>query len=326
MGNCCCKKTHLIFALGTNDAFLKALQSIEEKCSKWDEIIVLWTGSPAYDTENNIQWRSISHNVRASSNNATRDVHELIKYYQNNGWNLKIVIINKTNTQGVSVEPKDSTFYCKNKSNEFDEEITDTFNGIVELLGVKALAMDYLNRTPISSHTNRPRGSYCADIKTFAALFMYLENPDKFEVEYRYLKDSSFKEGQLPLYFKGNNTDSIEILKYKSSTIDDFDNDYADFLMYNIPEFYQSHTHKNMTVMAICTDLGDPYNESDDTKSQNLVNDFDDLVAIAMISNLRGKANIYVDMPDKKIEKEVRANMIQLIDTLEVTNCSLFLK
>lgn len=31
MGNCCCKKTRLIFALGTNDAFLNALQSIEEK-------------------------------------------------------------------------------------------------------------------------------------------------------------------------------------------------------------------------------------------------------------------------------------------------------
>ena len=60
-------------------------------------------------------------------------------------------------------------------------------------------------------------------------------------------------------------------------------------------------------------------------KVTNLVNDFDDLVAIAMISNLKGKANIYVDMPDKNVEETVRGNVQQLIDTLEVTNCSLFL-
>jgi hypothetical protein len=51
-----------------------------------------------------------------------------------------------------------------------------------------------------------------------------------------------------------------------------------------------------------------------------------DLIAIAMISNLRGKANIYVDMPDKKIEKKVRANVQELINVLQVTNCGLFLQ
>jgi len=69
---------------------LKALQSIEDKCYKRDEIIILWTCSPAYDILNNIEWKNTSHNVRASSNNATRDVHQLIKYYQDNGWNLKV--------------------------------------------------------------------------------------------------------------------------------------------------------------------------------------------------------------------------------------------
>ena len=113
MGNCCCKKTHLIFALGTNDSFLKALQSIEDKCYKYDEIIVLWTGSPVYDILNNIEWKNVSHNVRASSNNATRDVHELIKYYQDNGWNLKVIVVNKNNTRGISVVPRNNTFFCQ---------------------------------------------------------------------------------------------------------------------------------------------------------------------------------------------------------------------
>ena len=326
MGNCCCKKTHLIFALGTNDSFLKALQSIEDKCYKHDEIIVLWTGSPAYDILNNIEWKNTSHNVRASSNNATRDVHELIKYYQDNGWNLKVIVVNKNNTRGISVDPRNNTFFCKNNCSEFERDTSSSFSGIIDLLGIRSLAMNYLKRTPISSRTDEPRGSYCADIKTFAALFMYLEQSEKFEAEYRYLKDINFEEGQLPLYFEGENTDSIKILKYNSIVIDRFDDDYTDFLMYKIPEFYDLYVPNNMVVMAICTDLGDPYNESDDTESNDLVNDFDDLVAIAMISNLKGKANIYVDMPDKNVEETVRGNVQQLIDTLEVTNCSLFLK
>ena len=237
-----------------------------------------------------------------------------------------MIVVNKNNTRGISVDPRNNTFFCKNNCSEFERDTSSSFSGIIDLLGIRSLAMNYLKRTPISSRTDEPRGSYCADIKTFAALFMYLEQSEKFEAEYRYLKDINFEEGQLPLYFEGENTDSIKILKYNSIVIDRFDDDYTDFLMYKIPEFYDLYVPNNMVVMAICTDLGDPYNESDDTESNDLVNDFDDLVAIAMISNLKGKANIYVDMPDKNVEETVRGNVQQLIDTLEVTNCSLFLK
>jgi len=325
MGNCCTKRTHLIFAFGTNNSFLKALLSIENKCHRKDQIIILWTGSPAYDDSTELKRNETSHNVRASSNDATTDVNEMIRYYQQNGWDLKVIILSKEHTRGISVEPRDYTFYCKDDCNNHDSELSSIFNGIIDLLCIRDPAMSYLTRTPISSRTGQPRGSYCSDIKTFATLFMYLEHPEKFEIQHRYLKIVNFEEGDLPLYFKGNNDNSIKTLKYTSNKISDFDDDFADFLMYKLPEFYERYMPENAQVMAICTDLGDPYNESCDTKSMNLVNDFDDLVAIAMVSILNGKANVYVDMPNQETQTCVHNNVKELIDVLEVTKCDLIL-
>jgi hypothetical protein len=85
------------------------------------------------------------------------------------------------------------------------------------------------------------------------------------------------------------------------------------------PEFYRNLMPTNTKVMAICTDLGDPYNESGDTTSKNIVNDFDDLVAISMISCLEGKCNIYTTMKDKKIEATISTNVDNLLTHMEGT-------
>jgi hypothetical protein len=337
MGNffsCCTKKTHLIFSLGTNDAFLNALQEIEHKCNKRDDIIILWTGSPAIDEKESVGWSSTAHNTRASSNSATIDVHNLICYYQTNGWNMKVIVCNKEITRGFSVAPENKTFYCKNRDGTHDKENSKIFTSLCEVLRITDTTMDYLSRTPISSRTGKPRGSFCSDIKTVAMLFMYLraqmeKNYDMFETEQRYLKNVSFEgKGELPLYYKGDIGNSIEIIKWNTSqystnaeAVDAFDMEFVNTQMQN-PEFYQNWMPENTQVMAICTDLGDPYNESGDTESKNLVNDFDDLVAIAMISCLEGNCNIYTTMKDKEVEATVSTNVQELVEYMDVTKCN----
>lgn len=331
MGNffsCCTKKTHLIFSLGTNDAFLNALQEIEQKCNKRDDIIILWTGSPALDEKESVGWSSTAHNTRASSNSATNDVHNLIFYYQTNGWNITVIVCNKEITRGFSVAPVDGKFYCKDCNGESYDDLNLIFTDLCENLFIKDITLEYLNRTPLSSRTGKPRGSFCSDIKTFAMLFMYFENKNLFETEHRYLKTTSFEgKGELPLYYKGNNDSSIEILKFntskyttKNEAIEAFDNEFVNFLM-KLPEFYSEFMSLNTNVIAISTDIGDPYNESGDTTSQNLVNDFDDLVAIAMISFLKGNCNIYTTMKDKVTENIIKENVKHLITYMEVTTC-----
>ena len=148
MGNffsCCTKKTHLIFSLGTNDAFLNALQEIEEKCNKRDDIIIFWTGSPALDEHESVEWSSTAHNTRASSNSATIDVHSLLCYYQTNGWNMKVIVCNKEITRGFSVAPEDGTFFCKNRDGTHDEENTKIFTSLCEVLDITDITMDYLS-------------------------------------------------------------------------------------------------------------------------------------------------------------------------------------
>ncbi|MFT4803206.1 MAG: hypothetical protein ACI9YE_000398 [Psychroserpens sp.] len=326
MGNifsCCTKKTHLIFSLGTNDAFLNALQGIEEKCNKRDEIIIMWTGSPSLDEKESVGWSSTAHNTRASSNSATIDVHYLIQYYQSNGWDMKVIVCNKEITRGFSVAPENETFFCKNSDGTYDEDNSKIFTNLCEVLGIKDITMDYLSRTPVSSRTGKPRGSFCSDIKTVAMLFMYLEDMTIFETEHRYLKTISFEEkGELPLYYKGDNENSIEILKFdtsryttKSEAIKGFDLAFTNVLMQH-PEFYRNFMPSDTTVMAICTDFGDPYNESGDTGSKNMVNDFDDLVAIAMICCLEGNCDIFITMKEKNIQDKVYQNVTYLMKSL----------
>ena len=326
MGNfcsCCTKKTHLIFSLGTNDAFLNALQEIEQKCNKRDDIIILWTGSPALNEKESVEWSSTAHNTRASSNSATIDVHNLICYYQTNGWNMTVIVCNKEITRGFSVAPVDGKFYCKDMNGESFDDLNQIFTGLCEVLDIEDITMDYLSRTPVSSRTGKPRGSFCSDIKTVAMLFMYLENKSLFETEHRYLNTTSFEgKGELPLYYKGNNGTSIEILKFntskystKADAIKAFDDEFINVLM-NSPEFYWDIMPSDTSVMAICTDFGDPYNESGDTTSQNLVNDFDDLLAIAMISCLKGNCNVFTTMKNKEIEPEVKKNVQNLMQNL----------
>ena len=130
MGNffsCCTKKTHLIFSLGTNDAFLNALHQIEKKCHKRDEIIILWTGSPALNEGESVEWSRTAHNTRASTNSATTDVHNLIHYYQSNGWNMKVIVCNKEITRGFSVAPENGAFFCKNRDGAHNEENSKIF-------------------------------------------------------------------------------------------------------------------------------------------------------------------------------------------------------
>lgn len=326
MGNlfsCCTKETHLIFSLGTNDAFLNALQEIEHKCNKRDNIIILWTGSPALDEKESVGWSSTAHNTRASSNSATIDVHNLICYYQTNGWNMTVIVCNKEITRGLSIAPENGTFFCKDSDGTYDADNSKIFTNLCEVLGIKDITMDYLSRTPVSSRTGKPRGSFCSDIKTVAMLFMYLQDRTIFETEQRYLKTISFEgKGELPIYYKGDNETSIKILKFntsrystKSEAIESFDLAFTNVLMQN-PEFYRNFMPSDTTVMAICTDFGDPYNESGDTTSKNLVNDFDDLVAIAMISCLEGNCDIFTTMKDKDIETEVKRNVTNLIQNL----------
>lgn len=331
MGNsfsCCNKKTHLIFSLGTNDAFLNALESIEFKCNKCDNIIILWTGSPALDEKESVGWSSTAHNTRASSNSATNDVHNLISYYQNNGWNITIIVCNKEITRGFCVAPVDGKFNCKDNNGESFDDLNQIFTDLCEALSIKDITMEYLNKTPVSRRTGKPRGSFCSDIKTVAMLFMYLKNKSLFEKERRYLKTTYFEEkGELPLYYKGNNESSIEILKFNTSkyvtkeeAISAFDDEFINVLM-QLPEFYSELMPNNTSVIAVCTDLGDPYNESGDTNTTNLVNDFDDLVAIAMISFLKGNCDIYTTMKNKITEQVIKQNVNHLITSMEVTNC-----
>jgi len=340
MGNscgCCLKNTHLIFALGTNDSFLKALNEIEMKCNRKDNIIILWTGSPALDENEPIEWSKTSHNTRASTNEATNDVHNLINYYQNNGWNLKVIVCNKEITRGFSVSPDNGKFICKDNDGFHNEDNERIFTNLCQTLYINDISMDYLNRTPLSSRTQKPRGSYCSDIKTVAMLFMYMRSlneghDDMFEIESRYLRTNSFEEkGELPLYYKGKNNDSIDIIKFNTSkyssnsdATDAFDNEFMNTLMLPL-FFYQETMPINTSVMATCTDLGDPYNESGDTQRLNLVNDFDDLVAIAMISCLEGDCEVYTTMKDKNVERIVSHNVDNLIDHLEVTPCNFHL-
>ena len=340
MGNscgCCLNNTHLIFALGTNDSFLKALNQIEIKCNRKDNIIILWTGSPALDEDEPIEWSKTSHNTRASTNQSTYDVHTLIHYYQNNGWNLNVIVCNKEITRGFSVSPDNGEFICKDRDGFHNQDNDRIFTNLCKTLYINDISLDYLNRTPVSSRTQKPRGSYCSDIKTVAMLFMYMcslneENNDMFETESRYLRSNSFQEkGELPLYYKGRNSDSIDIIKFNTSkyssnsdATDAFDNEFLSVLMLPL-FFYQDMLPINTSVMAICTDLGDPYNESGDVHSLNLVNDFDDLVAIAMISCLEGDSKVYTTMKDKNIERIVSLNVENLIDHLEVTPCNFHL-
>lgn len=340
MGNsfgCCLKKTHLIFALGTNDSFLKALNQIEIECNRKDDIIILWTGSPALDDDESIEWSKTSHNTRASTNEATTDVHNLINYYQNNGWNLKVIVCDKEITRGFSVSPEYGKFICKDRNGFHNQDNDRIFTNLCATLYIKDISLDYLNRTPINSKTQKPRGSYCSDIKTVAMLFMYMRslnhgNYDIFQRESRYLRTYSFEDKEeLPLYYKGKNNDSIDIIKFNTSkylsnsdATDAFDIEFWNILM--LPFFFYQETMPiNTSVMAMCTDLGDPYNESGDTLSLNLVNDFDDLVAIAMISCLEGDCEVYTTMKDKNIERIVSLNVDNLIDHLEVTPCNFHL-